>query len=73
MTGTQTSLWTAAEAAEAAHGRLQGAGGWTADSLSIDTRTLQPGALCAAQRRRWFRANPRTCHRRRACWSFQTF
>lgn len=48
MTGTQTSLWTATEAAEAAHGRLQGAGGWTADSLSIDTRTLQPGALFVA-------------------------
>lgn len=48
MTGGLNSLWTAAEASEATHGRIQGAGGWSADSLSIDTRTLQPGALFVA-------------------------
>jgi UDP-N-acetylmuramoyl-tripeptide--D-alanyl-D-alanine ligase len=48
MTDKIDSLWTANEAAQAAQGRLQGAGGWTADSISIDTRTLQPGALFVA-------------------------
>jgi UDP-N-acetylmuramoyl-tripeptide--D-alanyl-D-alanine ligase len=48
MTEHQHSLWTSIEAAAATHGRAQGAPGWTADSISIDTRSLQPGALFVA-------------------------
>jgi UDP-N-acetylmuramoyl-tripeptide--D-alanyl-D-alanine ligase len=48
MTSTTHSLWTSAEALAATAGRLQGAGGWSADSISIDTRSIQPGALFVA-------------------------
>jgi UDP-N-acetylmuramoyl-tripeptide--D-alanyl-D-alanine ligase len=48
MTGPVNSLWTAAEALDATQGRLQGAPNWSADSISIDTRSLQPGALFVA-------------------------
>ena len=40
-------LWTALDAAKAAGARLT-EGGWTADGVSIDTRTLQPGDLFVA-------------------------
>ena len=40
-------LWTAAEAAAASRGRLEGEG-WAATGVSIDTRTLQPGDLFVA-------------------------
>ncbi|KAA5805294.1 UDP-N-acetylmuramoyl-tripeptide--D-alanyl-D-alanine ligase [Alkalicaulis satelles] len=40
-------LWTAADAALAAGGRLTD-GGWSATGVSIDTRTLQPGDLFVA-------------------------
>lgn len=40
------SLWTAAEAAEATGGTA--AGDWTAEGVSIDTRTLAPGDLFVA-------------------------
>lgn len=40
-------LWTAAAAAAACSGRLEG-GDWSATGLSIDTRTLQPGDLFVA-------------------------
>ncbi|HAH09433.1 MAG TPA: UDP-N-acetylmuramoylalanyl-D-glutamyl-2,6-diaminopimelate--D-alanyl-D-alanine ligase [Alphaproteobacteria bacterium] len=41
-------LWSANAAADASGGRLVGAGGWAANSISIDTRSLQPGALFVA-------------------------
>jgi UDP-N-acetylmuramoyl-tripeptide--D-alanyl-D-alanine ligase len=41
-------LWTAGEAQAAAQGALSGAHNWEALSLSIDTRSLQPGALFVA-------------------------
>jgi UDP-N-acetylmuramoyl-tripeptide--D-alanyl-D-alanine ligase len=41
------ALWTAAEAAAATGGQLQG-GEWQADGVSIDTRTIQPGDLFVA-------------------------
>ncbi len=40
------SLWTAADAAAATGGRLQG--DWQANGVSIDTRTIQPGDLFVA-------------------------
>lgn len=40
------TLWTAAEAAEATGGEARG--DWTADGVSIDTRTLAPGDLFVA-------------------------
>lgn len=40
------TLWTAKDVAEAAQGTCTG--NWTADSVSIDTRTLKPGALFVA-------------------------
>ncbi|MFD3191137.1 UDP-N-acetylmuramoyl-tripeptide--D-alanyl-D-alanine ligase [Sedimentitalea sp. HM32M-2] len=40
------TLWTAAEAAEAVGGRVQGS--WAATGISIDTRTLQSGDLFVA-------------------------
>ncbi len=40
------TLWTASEAAEATGGRATT--DWTADGVSIDTRTLQPGDLFVA-------------------------
>lgn len=40
------SLWTAAEAAAATGGDAPG--DWTANGVSIDTRTLQPGDLFVA-------------------------
>jgi UDP-N-acetylmuramoyl-tripeptide--D-alanyl-D-alanine ligase len=40
------SLWTAAEAAAATGGRLQG--DWTVEGVSIDTRTLEAGDLFVA-------------------------
>ena len=42
-----SALWTAAAAATATGGTLQG-GDWTATGVSIDTRTLQPGDLFVA-------------------------
>jgi len=41
-----TVLWTAAEVRAATGG--EGPGGWTARDVSIDTRTLEPGALFVA-------------------------
>ncbi len=41
-------LWLAKDAAAATGGTLHGGGGWSARSLSIDTRTLEPGALFVA-------------------------
>jgi UDP-N-acetylmuramoyl-tripeptide--D-alanyl-D-alanine ligase len=40
------TLWSASEAAEATGGRA--VGDWTADGVSIDSRSLQPGDLFAA-------------------------
>ncbi len=40
------SLWTAAEAAAATKGTLQG--DWTCDGVSIDTRTIEPGDMFVA-------------------------
>ncbi|CAD0183593.1 UDP-N-acetylmuramoyl-tripeptide--D-alanyl-D-alanine ligase [Ruegeria sp. THAF57] len=40
------TLWTASEAAQATGGRATG--DWTANGVSIDTRTLQPGDLFVA-------------------------
>ncbi len=40
------SLWTSIEAAKATSGRAQGT--WSADGVSIDTRTLAPGDLFVA-------------------------
>jgi UDP-N-acetylmuramoyl-tripeptide--D-alanyl-D-alanine ligase len=42
------ALWTAEDAAAAAHGRLIGPDSWIATGLSIDTRTLEPGDLFIA-------------------------
>lgn len=41
-----TTVWSAHEIATATHGKTTG--DWTAHSVSIDTRTLQPGALFVA-------------------------
>ncbi|MBL8531491.1 MAG: UDP-N-acetylmuramoyl-tripeptide--D-alanyl-D-alanine ligase [Hyphomonadaceae bacterium] len=41
-------LWTAAEAARATGGRLINGENWTANGVSIDTRTLEPGDLFVA-------------------------
>ncbi|MEZ6022492.1 MAG: UDP-N-acetylmuramoyl-tripeptide--D-alanyl-D-alanine ligase [Hyphomonadaceae bacterium] len=43
-----TPLWTAAEAAHAAGGRLINGEGWQVKGVSIDTRTLEPGDLFVA-------------------------
>ncbi|WP_071675071.1 UDP-N-acetylmuramoyl-tripeptide--D-alanyl-D-alanine ligase [Nioella nitratireducens] len=43
-----TPLWTAADAADATGGRVQG--DWQATGVSIDTRTIQPGDLFVALR-----------------------
>ncbi|MGJ3231359.1 MAG: UDP-N-acetylmuramoyl-tripeptide--D-alanyl-D-alanine ligase [Oceanicaulis sp.] len=43
-----TALWSAADAARAAGGRLEGGEAWSASGVSIDTRTLQPGDLFVA-------------------------
>ncbi len=40
------ALWTSAEAAAATGGQLRG--NWSAESLSIDTRSIEPGALFIA-------------------------
>src|SRR6056297_4170464 len=40
------TLWTASDAAKATGGRVTG--DWTANGVSIDTRTLQPGDLFVA-------------------------
>jgi UDP-N-acetylmuramoyl-tripeptide--D-alanyl-D-alanine ligase len=42
-----SALWTSADAAKAAGGRLAGAA-WNASGISIDTRTLKPGDLFVA-------------------------
>lgn len=44
----QLALWTAEEAAKACQGTLTGSRNWGATSISIDSRTLQPGALFIA-------------------------
>ncbi len=41
-------LWTAAEAARATGGRLINGEAWSANGVSIDTRTLEPGDLFVA-------------------------
>ncbi len=46
MTGVETALWTAADAARAVG--AEAAGDWTATGVSIDTRTLRPGDLFVA-------------------------
>jgi UDP-N-acetylmuramoyl-tripeptide--D-alanyl-D-alanine ligase len=48
MTAAKTVLWTAAEAAAAATGQLQGSTRWTATGVSIDSRTVEPGDLFVA-------------------------
>ncbi|MDA5195074.1 UDP-N-acetylmuramoyl-tripeptide--D-alanyl-D-alanine ligase [Govanella unica] len=48
MTDATRPLWTAAEAAAATSGRLEGGADWTASGISIDTRTLEPGDLFIA-------------------------
>lgn len=41
-----TTIWNASDIATATNGKTEGS--WTATSVSIDTRTLQPGALFVA-------------------------
>ncbi|HWA43401.1 MAG TPA: UDP-N-acetylmuramoylalanyl-D-glutamyl-2,6-diaminopimelate--D-alanyl-D-alanine ligase [Hypericibacter adhaerens] len=48
MTAARPVLWTAADAASAARGQLQGAPGWAATGISIDSRTVEPGDLFVA-------------------------
>jgi UDP-N-acetylmuramoyl-tripeptide--D-alanyl-D-alanine ligase len=48
MTAAKTVLWTAAEAAAAATGQLQGSTRWAATGVSIDSRTVEPGDLFVA-------------------------
>ena len=43
-----SALWQAYQVAAATGGVLHGAEDWTVSSLSIDTRTLAPGALFVA-------------------------
>ncbi len=43
-----SELWSAHEAAAASGGRLINGDGWTANGVSIDTRTLEPGDLFVA-------------------------
>jgi UDP-N-acetylmuramoyl-tripeptide--D-alanyl-D-alanine ligase len=48
MTAAKPVLWTAAEAAAAAKGRLEGPARWAATGVSIDSRTVEPGDLFVA-------------------------
>jgi UDP-N-acetylmuramoyl-tripeptide--D-alanyl-D-alanine ligase len=41
-------LWTAADAAAACAGKLEGRADWTATGISIDSRTVEPGDLFVA-------------------------
>lgn len=43
-----STLWTAAEAARATGGRLINGDAWSANGVSIDTRTLEPGDVFVA-------------------------
>ncbi|MGH6940479.1 Mur ligase domain-containing protein, partial [Hypericibacter sp.] len=45
---TKPVLWTAAEAAAATVGKLEGAAAWAATGVSIDSRTVEAGDLFVA-------------------------
>jgi UDP-N-acetylmuramoyl-tripeptide--D-alanyl-D-alanine ligase len=48
MTGAGAVLWTADDVRTAAGGRASAAADWTAEGVSIDSRTVQPGDLFVA-------------------------